>query len=199
MNTEQLKSPIGIIAIMGVIGTGYFGFSYASHQQKADTLTNQLFQANRLMKDGRKANKEIETSGIDANASKSKIWSTFNTQLQQVTAKHGIKLSEIQIDATAKPLVGLSRPKPGAARKASGPQWGTHSVTFAFQGSTPQVYSALKAMASIEPAFKITKISFSKSVAQGNPATATGAPGIANPATLVANIQVALLTPSGGI
>ncbi len=199
MNTELLKSPIGIIAILGLIGTGYFGFSYASHQQKADTLTNQLFQANRLKKNGRKANKEIETSGIDANASKSKIWSTFNAQLQQVTAKHGITLSEIQIDATAKPLVGLGQSKRGTSGKSSGSQWGTHSVTFAFQGTTPQVYSALKAMSSIEPAFKITKISLSKSVAQGNQPATAGGPIVATPASLTANIQVALLTPLGGI
>lgn len=199
MNPEILKSPIALLALFGVIGACYFGFSHTNHQQKADTLTSQISQAARMMKEGRKANKDIETSGIDADASKSKIWSTFNTQLQQVTAQHGIKLSEIQIDATAKPLVGLSQTKPGAAGKPGGSQWGTHSVTFAFQGTTPQVYSALKAMSSIEPAFKITKISFSKSVAQGNQPATVGGPVVATPASLIANIQVALLTPLGGI
>lgn len=199
MNIETMKSPIAIIALFGVIGAGYFGFSYTNYQHKAETLTNQVSQAARMMKEGRKASKEIETSGIDADASKSKIWSTFNTQLQQVTAKHGIKLSEIQIDATAKPLVGLGQSKPGSSGKTGGSQWGTHSVTFAFQGTTPQVYSALKAMSSIEPAFKITKISFSKSVAQGNQPATVGGPIVATPASLVANIQVALLTPLGGI
>lgn len=199
MKPENLKSPMALIALFGLIGVGYFGFTFTSNQQSADVLTNQLKQANTLFKQNRIESREIETSGIETDATRSKIWAAFNSQLQQVTAKQGVVISQIQIDNLSKPLPGIAQPKPGARTQSQKSTWGTNTVTFSLEGSTPQIYAALRAMVTIEPAFKITKISFSKAVNQ-NPQPGQGAgvtPAISP--TLNANIEVSLLTPSGAV
>lgn len=178
--TQSIGFRIG--AVLTLVSAG-LGYDLYVKQQEVATTEKRLSEIHHTLKDAKTQQRKKADSGLHADVVRTQALNDFSGVVSLIAEETGVRLSQLQFDATTQALPG----QPMSKETLSKPGWAMNPMTFVIEGPTPQVYMALKKIREIQTPFEFSDIAINRMVKSD-----TGEAGV------TANVKLAVLIRTEG-